>query len=72
MHLIEPGCGTYYLKELQFSDDPIRKELTEEDLKHQEDAAIEMPRKTATGWEVTRDIQLGEGVKDYKGCTANK
>jgi protocatechuate 3,4-dioxygenase beta subunit len=68
MHIIEPGCGTYYISELQFSDDPVREQLTEEERKHQEDAAIETPRKTARGWEVTRDIRLGENVKDYKPC----
>jgi protocatechuate 3,4-dioxygenase beta subunit len=72
MHVIEPGCGTYYIKELQFSDDPVREQLTEEERKHQEDAAIETPRKTAKGWEVTRDIRLGENVKNYKVCSATK
>jgi len=72
MHVIEPGCGTYYIKELQFSDDPVRARLTEEERKHQEDAAIETPRKTAKGWEVTRDIRLGENVKGYKPCSATK
>jgi protocatechuate 3,4-dioxygenase beta subunit len=72
MHVIEPGCGTYYIKELQFSDDPVRQQLTEDQRKHQEDAAIETPRKTAKGWEVTRDIRLGENVKNYKPCSATK
>jgi protocatechuate 3,4-dioxygenase beta subunit len=72
MHIIEPGCGTYYIKELQFSDDPVRKQLTEEERKHQEDAAIETPRKMAQGWEVTRDIRLGENVKGYKPCSTPK
>jgi len=72
MHIIEPGCLTYFIKELQFSDDPVRKGMTEEELKDQEDAAIETPRKTAKGWEVTRDIRLGENVKDYGPCSAPK
>ena len=72
MHIIEPGCRTYYIKELQFSDDPVRKELTEEERKHQEDAAIETPRKTANGSEVTRDIRLGENVKGYVPCVPAK
>jgi len=72
MHIIEPGCGTYYIKELQFSDDPVRIKLSAEDRKHQEDAAIETPRKMAQGWEVTRDIRLGENVKDYKPCSPTK
>jgi protocatechuate 3,4-dioxygenase beta subunit len=72
MHIIEPGCGTYYIEELQFSDDPMRKQLSADDLKHMEQAVIETPRKTTKGWEVTRDIRLGENVKNYKPCaTAN-
>ncbi len=70
MHVIEPGCGTYYIRELQFSDDPMRKEMTEEERKRQEDAAIGTARKTEKGWEVTRDIRLGENVKDYMPCFA--
>jgi protocatechuate 3,4-dioxygenase beta subunit len=72
MHIIEPGCGTYFINELQFSDDPVRKQLTEEERKHQEDAAIETPRKTSEGWEITRDIRLGENVHDYKPCPPDK
>ncbi|HEV2704027.1 MAG TPA: hypothetical protein VGV09_20545 [Steroidobacteraceae bacterium] len=69
MSVIEPGCMTYFIKELQFSDDPMRAQFTNEERKEQEDAAIETPRKTAKGWEVTRDIRLGEGVKGYHSCS---
>ncbi len=72
MHIIEPGCLTYPIRELQFSDDPIRGLLTEEERKFQEDAAVKTPKKTANGWEVTRDIRLGEGVKDYMPCFHTK
>jgi len=73
MHIIEPGCATYFLNELQFSDDPMRKHMSAQDLKSIEDLVIvETPRKTAKGWEVTRDIRLGENVKDYKPCSATK
>jgi hypothetical protein len=61
-----------YIRELQCSDDPVRAQLTAEERNHQEDAAVETPRKTAKGWEVTRDIRLGENVKDYKPCSATK
>jgi protocatechuate 3,4-dioxygenase beta subunit len=70
MHIIEPGCGTYYIEELQFSDDPMRKQLSEDDLRHMEAAVVRTPRKTSKGWEVTRDIRLGENVKNYKPCSA--
>ena len=70
MHVIEPGCTTYPIKEVQFSDDPMRQQLSEQDRKSEENwTVVETPRKTAKGWEVTRDIRLGENVKDYKPCS---
>jgi protocatechuate 3,4-dioxygenase, beta subunit len=73
MQIIEPGCTTYPINELQFSDDPMRQELSEQDRKNEENwTVVETPRKTANGWEVTRDIQLGENVKGYKSCRAAK
>jgi protocatechuate 3,4-dioxygenase beta subunit len=71
MHIIEPGCSTYVIKEIQFSDDPARQQLNEQDRKRADDeAAVVTPRKTAQGWQVTRDIRLGENVKGYKPCAA--
>ena len=72
MHIVEPGCGTYYIEELQFSDDPMRKQLSADDLRHMEEAVVETPRKTAKGWEVNRDIRLGEHVQNYQPCSAAK
>jgi protocatechuate 3,4-dioxygenase beta subunit len=73
MHIIEPGCATYPIKEMQFGDDSMRQALSEQDRKREDDyAVVETPRKTAQGWEVTRDIQLGENVKDYKPCSSTK
>jgi protocatechuate 3,4-dioxygenase beta subunit len=69
MHVIEPGCLTYAINELQFSDDPVRQQLSEADRKREEEwTVIATPRKTAQGWEVTRDIQLGERVPNYQPC----
>jgi protocatechuate 3,4-dioxygenase beta subunit len=71
MQIIEPGCMTYPIKELQFSDDPMRQTLSEQDRKNEENwTVVETPRRMANGWEVTRDIRLGESVKNYKSCPA--
>lgn len=73
MHIIEPGCGTYFINELQFSDDPMRQQMSEQDRKREEGyTAVETPRKTPQGWEVTRDIQLGENVPGYAPCAVGK
>jgi protocatechuate 3,4-dioxygenase beta subunit len=73
MHIIEPGCATYFIKEMHFSDDPMRQQLSEQDRKGEEsEAVVETPRKTVRGWEVTRDIQLGENVQGYKPCSPAK
>jgi hypothetical protein len=69
LHIIEPGCGTHYIKELQFTDDPMRKQMTEEERKRQEEAAIETPRKTDKGRGYARH-SLGENVKAYMSCSA--
>ena len=69
MHIIEPGCTTYPIKEIQFSDDPMQMQLTGKDLENANgEAAVVTPRKTLRGWEVTRKIRLGENVKGYKPC----
>lgn len=69
MHIIEPGCETHFLKDTQFSDDPMQQKLTGAERAHNDRyAVVETPRRTANGWEVTRDIQLAENVQDYKPC----
>jgi protocatechuate 3,4-dioxygenase beta subunit len=73
MHIIEPGCGTYFINELQFSDDPTRQQLSEQDRKNEASwTVVGTPHKTAQGWEVTRNIQLGENVAGYKPCSPAK
>jgi protocatechuate 3,4-dioxygenase beta subunit len=69
MHIIEPGCETHFLKDTQFSDDPMQGKLTAaERTRNVRFATIETPIKTASGWEVTRNIQISENVENYKPC----
>jgi protocatechuate 3,4-dioxygenase beta subunit len=71
MHVIERGCGTYYLDELVFTDDP---KLTPEMIKAVSHGrggkAIVTPRREGAGkpWHVVRDIYLGKDIPDYPGC----
>lgn len=67
MHLIEPGCCTYYIPSIRFADDPF---LSREDLKRLHEShggrALARPSRNDDGvWVVTRDIVLGEGVSGY-------
>jgi protocatechuate 3,4-dioxygenase beta subunit len=67
MHVIEPGCCTYYLTSIHFTDDPL---LTPEERvrvrKGRGGSGLVTPKHDADGvWVVARDIHLGEGVPDY-------
>ena len=69
MHVIEPGCATYYIDEVLFTDDPL---LTAEGRQSQPGRAgsgIVTPRRDAGGtWQAERDIQLGQKIPGYPGC----
>jgi len=70
MHVIEPGCATYYIDEILFTDDPL---LTPDALsRHQKNrggSGITTPTRDAGGtWLVTRDIQPGLNIPGYPGC----
>ncbi|MEJ0005949.1 MAG: hypothetical protein WDM77_06055 [Steroidobacteraceae bacterium] len=71
MYVVDPGCATYFIKELQFTDDPLYQKARAADPKHsQEEAKAETPRRAGQGWEVTRNINLGTDIPNYKFCTA--
>lgn len=67
MHVIEPGCGTYYIEDMVFLDDPL---LTE-----QEKLAREKATRGGQGmirallvmgtWYAIRDITLGASIPGY-------
>ena len=70
MHVIEPGCATYYIDEVVFTDDPLLTPAAREH--HQADrggSGITTPkRQQSGGWQVTRDIRLGLNIPGYPGC----
>jgi protocatechuate 3,4-dioxygenase beta subunit len=73
-HVIERGCGTYYIDELVFTDDP---KLTPEMIKSVSHGrggkAITTPRREGADkpWQVVRDIWLGKDIPDYSGCAGS-
>jgi len=72
MHVVEPGCSTYQISDLVFDNDPALLALTPEQRKGYEEAhggnGITTPRRKGAGWEVTRDIALGQNIPGYTAC----
>ena len=69
MHVLEPGCGTYYIDDVMFTDDPL---LTP--AQRRAHAAgrggngIATPTHANGSWQVVRDIRLGAGTPGYRAC----
>jgi protocatechuate 3,4-dioxygenase beta subunit len=69
LHVLEPGCGTYYIDDVMFTDDPL---LTP--AQRRAHAAgrggdgIATPTRVEEGWHVVRDIRLGAGIPDHRPC----
>jgi protocatechuate 3,4-dioxygenase beta subunit len=66
MHVIEPGCGTYYIDDIVFTDDA----LLPASARSRKDQArggtgVTTPTRDAGTWRVTRDIRLGLNIPDY-------
>lgn len=76
MHVIEPGCFTYFVDEMLFTDDPMFARLTERDLKAlapgMGGGAVVTPVARDGVQEVTRDIHLGRNIRGYPACGARK
>ncbi len=67
MHVIEPGCCTYYIASIHFDDDSLLsdKERRTEDGGRGGSGLTHPTRGTDGAWYVRRDIQLGTGVPGY-------
>lgn len=68
MHVLEPGCCTYYLDSIHFLDDPL---LDEEERRRLDDgrggSGLVMPEREDGVWVVERDVVLGKGVPGHPG-----
>jgi len=67
MHVIEPGCCTYYIASIHFDDDPLLSdEARREAAAGRGGSGLTSPSRDADGtWHVRRDIRLGAGVPGY-------
>jgi len=72
MHVIEPGCATYVIDEVWFTDDPMFQRLSAAEREREAPGAggpaVVTPQRKGSGWVATRDIHLGEKVPGYEPC----
>lgn len=72
MHVIEPGCGTYYIDDLMFAGDPQLEALTPAQranmLRNLGGSGVTHLVRKGRGWIATRDILLGEHVEGHDTC----
>ncbi|RYD14885.1 MAG: hypothetical protein EOP90_11510 [Lysobacteraceae bacterium] len=71
MHVLEPGCSTYYIDDVLFTDDPL---LTPAQRRAHAVGrggdGITTPVREQGRWQVTRDIRVGAAVPGYVACAA--
>ncbi len=70
MHVIEPGCCTYYIASILFRDDPLLTSAARREAEiGRGGSGLTSPIRGADGvWRVRRDIQLGLGVPGYSAA----
>ena len=70
MHVIEPGCSTYYIDDAMFRDDP---RLTTVQIKRltldRGSSGLSRPNRVKGVWFTRRDIVLGKNIPGYRNCT---
>ena len=69
MHIIEPGCCTYYIGDILFSDDPLLTQARRERMSSERGGSgLVTPREAESGGLlVTRDIVLGARINGWHG-----
>jgi len=69
LHVIEPGCCTYYVDDVIFTDDPrLTPAHREEMSRGRGGSGVVTPSRTEDGvWIVRRDIVLGEAIPGHPG-----
>lgn len=69
MHVIEPGCATYYIDDIEFSDDPLKApESAQQQARARGGSGLVSPELREGVWQVRREIHLGRGVPGHPGC----
>lgn len=70
MHVIEPGCCTYYIDDIHFGDDPLLSAAQRDRMARgrRGGSGLVAPETIEGGAiRVERDILLGEGIPDHPG-----
>ena len=68
-HVIEPGCSTYYIDDIMFTDDPkLTSKQIKRIAKNRGGNGISTPLRKDGAWYVTRDIHLGQNIPGYRVC----
>lgn len=70
-HVIEPGCATYYIDDIMFSDDPkLTPRQVQRLARDRGGPGISRPLMKDGVWHVSRDIHLGRNIPGYPACGA--
>jgi protocatechuate 3,4-dioxygenase beta subunit len=69
MHVLEPGCGTYYIDDLLFTDDPLLTEALKRSMvRGRAGSGLVTPERVDGVWRARREIYLGREIAGYPGC----
>ncbi|MBL8512587.1 MAG: hypothetical protein JNJ55_01245 [Betaproteobacteria bacterium] len=69
MHIVEPGRCTYYIDDIVFDDDPrLDARQRANHAGGRGGGGLAKPLKRDGAWRVTRDIELGKGIREYGEC----
>jgi protocatechuate 3,4-dioxygenase beta subunit len=71
LHVIEPGCGTYYIDNVVFTDDELLTDRAPaDDRRARGGSGVTTPSRADANspWRVTRDVRLGLNIPGYRPC----
>lgn len=69
LHVLERGCATYYIDDVEFTDDPrLAPQRQASPAPGRGGPGIVTPRREGRGWSATRDIVLGQAIPGHPGC----
>lgn len=69
VHVLEPGCATYFIDDVLFDDDPRLTPTARRRLASGVGGdGIVRAIGGADGWVARRDVVLGRGIPDYPAC----
>ena len=68
MHVLEPGCSTYYIDDVMFTDDPLLTPAQRAHANGRGGDGITTPVREDGRWQVTRDVHVGVAIPGYVAC----